>query len=59
MLVEENSVKYTILVDGKVHKSNLSKMSAELLVAKLNEENEDLLVEMVPVTDDGKQILFG
>ena len=50
--------KYVVKVNGNPMSSPMTKMLAEEYVKKLH-ANQQSLAEIVPVTDTGKEMLFG
>lgn len=59
MLTEINQTQYAIRVNGRVVASNLpSRQLAEATLLNLPPEQR-ALAEIVPMTAEGKQVLFG
>jgi hypothetical protein len=53
-----NQTKYNVVVDGNTVRYGVPLFIAESYVKSLS-ENEQGRVKLVPVTDDGKEILLG
>ena len=61
MLVDgtsKSNQRYNVVVNGKVKRENVLQRVAEQYIQLLSEDLQ-AKATMVPVTDDGKQILFG
>lgn len=59
LINEQEQVKYVIKVNGKVVSIPFtSKMLAEQHINNLPQDQQ-IIAEVVPVTEDGRQILFG
>ncbi len=59
LINEQEQVRYVIKINGQtVSVPFASKMLAEQHIGNLPQDQQ-LLAEIVPVTDNGKQILFG
>lgn len=60
MIVGENAnePKYNVLVNGVLMKEAVAKFIAEQYVCTLSEEDQKQ-TKLVPVTSEGKEILFG
>lgn len=57
-LIEDNNQKYNVVVNGVIKRAGVPKFVAESYIRTLT-LNEQSRTSMVPVTNDGKQILFG
>ena len=57
-LIEDNNQKYNVIVNGVVKRSGVPKFVAESYIRTLT-LNEQSQTSMIPVTNEGKQILFG
>ncbi len=59
MLTEVNSTMYSVVVQGKVVAANIpSRTLAEATIFTLPADQR-AIAEIVPVTSEGKQVLFG
>lgn len=59
MLTEVNSTMYSVVVQGRVVSTNIpSRTLAEATIFTLPPDQR-AVAEIVPVTSDGKQVLFG
>jgi 5S rRNA maturation endonuclease (ribonuclease M5) len=50
--------RYNVVVDGKTEKRSVSRIVAESYILTLSESMQSKAV-LVPVTNEGKEILFG
>ena len=57
-IVEDNNQKYNVIVNGVIKRSNVAKFIAESYIRTLS-SSEQSQTSIVPVTNDGKEILFG
>jgi hypothetical protein len=57
-LLHSNQVKYRVLVDGKVLNESATKTLADVFFESLD-ENLKRRAQVVPVMEDGRQILNG
>lgn len=57
-LLHTNQVKYRVLVDGKVLNESATKTLADMFFESLD-ENTKRKAQVVPVMEDGRQILNG
>jgi hypothetical protein len=57
-LMEEEGKKYNVVVNGVVRRASVPKIVAESYIRTLS-VNEQSQTSIVPVTSDGKEILFG
>ena len=57
-LMEEENKKYNVVVNGVVRRASVPKIVAENYIRTLS-VNEQSQTSIVPVTNDGKEILFG
>jgi hypothetical protein len=53
-----STAKYNVIVNGRVVRHKVPKMVAENYIINLD-ENSQKEAKMVPVTDEGKEILLG
>lgn len=59
MLTEINQTQYAVKVGGQIVQSNLpSRQLAEAVILTLPQEQR-AIAEVVPITSDGKTVLFG
>lgn len=59
MLTEVDSTKFSVVVQGRVVSANIATRNlAEAVILTLPADQRSL-AEIVPVTSDGKQVLFG
>lgn len=59
MLTEVNSTMYSVIVQGRVVATNIpSRLLAEATIFQLPADQR-AIAEIVPVTSEGKQVLFG
>jgi hypothetical protein len=49
--------KYNVVIDGKIHKKMVLKYIAEHYILSLDKINQEK-ANLIPVTNDGKEILF-
>ena len=50
--------KYNVVINGKITKRNIPKNVAEHYILGLGEKSQ-MKAKMIPVTDEGKEILLG
>lgn len=59
MLTEVDSTKYSIVVQGRVVSTNLATRNLAEAVILTLPADQRAIAEIVPVTAEGKQVLFG
>lgn len=57
-LVEDEKQKYNVIVNGVLMRSNVPRFIAESYIRTLT-VNEQSHASMIPITNEGKEILFG
>ena len=57
-ILENEDIRYNVLVNGQVLKSGVPKVLAEQFVASLSEDQQPN-AQIVPVTSSGQRVLFG
>ena len=57
-ILENEEIRYNVIVNGQVLKSGVPQMIAEQFVASLSEDLQPT-AQIVPVTSGGKRVLFG
>lgn len=56
--LNENSVKYKVVVGGRTLTEGVSRTQAEILVSNLSEQDRTI-ASVIPITDNGNQVLLG
>lgn len=55
--LQENRIKYRVLVDGRVLNESSTQSMADVFVSGLSEDMRNKAI-VVPVVEDGRQLLF-
>ncbi len=56
--LNENGVKYKVVVGGRTLTEGVSRTQAEILVSNLSEQDRTI-ASVIPITDNGNQVLLG